>query len=176
MLKYKEIIDTIAGNTDTDPATVRSILKALNCVIKDELADENPCRIYGLGTFTPVKSKKRIGRNPQTGDNIRISAKFRLRFRPGKDLKSGLQHATVVNDLREMANLMVSELLLYNSSEIDEGIKNNDLDIRLNKQLADARENFRKRVPEGITDSESIFESAWLHFIRKRTRAISVMS
>jgi len=176
MLTYKEIIGNIALKTGLKPNKVKEVLKSLNSIIEGEMALENQCRVFGLGTFIPAKSKKRIGRNPQTGENIRVPARFRVRFRPGKAIKSGLHYATVVDQLKAMATLMVSELLLYNSSEIDEGIRKNDLEERLKSQLRDARENFRKRTPDSISDADEIFETAWVHFIRKRTRAISAMS
>jgi DNA-binding protein HU-beta len=43
--------------------------------------------ITGFGTFKAVKSKARQGRNPYTGEPIKIKAKTRVKFVPGKALK-----------------------------------------------------------------------------------------
>ncbi|MCD4653132.1 HU family DNA-binding protein, partial [bacterium] len=155
---------------------VRKIFTSLIHLVRDEVAAEKSCRIFGLGTFQTIKSKKRIGRNPKTGDAIKIPQKIKIRFRPGKELRTGMQTATKTLKLNELASLMVSELLLYNSRTIDEGIRNNDLAERLEKQLIDARENFKKRIPANIANGMDIFENTWSYFIRKRERAIAAMN
>jgi len=40
--------------------------------------------LVGFGTFKVVRRKARIGRNPQTGEKIRIAAKNVVKFKPGK--------------------------------------------------------------------------------------------
>ena len=48
-------------------------------------------RLVGFGTWSAVKRKARIGRNPQTGEEIKIAARKVPVFRPGKDLKSKIK-------------------------------------------------------------------------------------
>ena len=40
--------------------------------------------LIGFGTFKVVRRKARIGRNPQTGEKIKIKAKNVVKFKPGK--------------------------------------------------------------------------------------------
>ena len=40
--------------------------------------------LVGFGTFKVVRRKARTGRNPQTGEKIRIAAKNVVKFKPGK--------------------------------------------------------------------------------------------
>ena len=40
--------------------------------------------LVGFGTFKVVRRKARIGRNPQTGEKIKIAAKNVVKFKPGK--------------------------------------------------------------------------------------------
>ena len=42
--------------------------------------------LVGFGTFKVAKRKARTGRNPQTGEKIRIKAKNVVKFKPGKGL------------------------------------------------------------------------------------------
>ncbi|MCX6269894.1 MAG: HU family DNA-binding protein [Bacteroidetes bacterium] len=42
--------------------------------------------LVGFGSFSVVKRAARKGRNPQTGKEIKISAKKVVKFRPGSDL------------------------------------------------------------------------------------------
>ena len=46
--------------------------------------------LVGFGTFSVVKRKARKGRNPQTGEVIKIKAKKVAKFAPGATLKSSL--------------------------------------------------------------------------------------
>ena len=42
--------------------------------------------LVGFGTFKVIRRKARTGRNPQTGEKIRIGAKNVVKFKPGKGL------------------------------------------------------------------------------------------
>ena len=43
--------------------------------------------LVGFGTFRKVYRKTRMGRNPQTGEKIKIKGKNTVTFKPGKNLK-----------------------------------------------------------------------------------------
>ena len=46
--------------------------------------------LVGFGTFAKVRRKARKGRNPQTGETIKIKASNTVRFKPGKALKDAI--------------------------------------------------------------------------------------
>lgn len=46
--------------------------------------------LVGFGTFEKVKRKARKGRNPQTGEEIKIKASTSVKFKPGKKLKEAV--------------------------------------------------------------------------------------
>jgi DNA-binding protein HU-beta len=46
--------------------------------------------LVGFGTFSKVRRKARKGRNPQTGDPIKIKASNAVKFKPGKKLKDAV--------------------------------------------------------------------------------------
>jgi DNA-binding protein HU-beta len=46
--------------------------------------------LVGFGTFSKVRRKARKGRNPQTGDPIKIKASNVVKFKPGKKLKDAI--------------------------------------------------------------------------------------
>ena len=46
--------------------------------------------LAGFGSFSVSSRKARLGRNPRTGEEIKIRASKGVRFRPGKDYKSML--------------------------------------------------------------------------------------
>jgi DNA-binding protein HU-beta len=48
---------------------------------------EGKVTLVGFGTFSKVRRKARKGRNPQTGEIIKIKASNTVKFKPGKALK-----------------------------------------------------------------------------------------
>ncbi len=56
--------------------------------LKNTLCDGDKVKISGFGNFVVRAKKERVGRNPQTGDQIKISARRVLTFRPSQVLKA----------------------------------------------------------------------------------------
>jgi DNA-binding protein HU-beta len=61
------------------------------CVIKRTLKKRDKIFISGFGTFSIVKRKARIGRNPTTGEAIKIATKFMQRFKPARAFKEAMK-------------------------------------------------------------------------------------
>ena len=68
----------------------KSALESLTDLVVKELKKEGSLRLAGLGIFRKRKTKARIGRNPVTGEQIKIPARTRLRFTPAKALKDAV--------------------------------------------------------------------------------------
>ncbi|MDR2819768.1 MAG: HU family DNA-binding protein [Desulfovibrio sp.] len=62
----------------------------LFAVISGVLKDGESVAISGFGSFKPVKRAARKGRNPRTGQEIKIPASTTVKFTPGKALKESL--------------------------------------------------------------------------------------
>jgi nucleoid DNA-binding protein len=60
-----------------------------------ELKKEGSSRLAGLGIFRKRKLAARMGRNPATGEQIKIPARTRLRFTPAKALKESVLGVSV---------------------------------------------------------------------------------
>ncbi|MCK6600038.1 MAG: integration host factor subunit alpha [Bdellovibrionaceae bacterium] len=58
--------------------------------IKDELNKGEKIKISGFGNFVVTQKHERVGRNPQTGDQIMISARKKLTFKPSQVLRAML--------------------------------------------------------------------------------------
>jgi nucleoid DNA-binding protein len=70
--------------------TKREAQAAVDCVldaITKTLKNKRKVVLVGFGTFKVAKRKPRTGRNPQTGEEIKITAKNVPRFSPGKKLR-----------------------------------------------------------------------------------------
>lgn len=86
-----EIIDCVyekvGGFSKKESAEV---VEAVFETMKDVLAEGDKVKISGFGNFVVREKKQRIGRNPQTGEPIPISARRVLTFKPSQVLKNVL--------------------------------------------------------------------------------------
>ena len=75
-------------------STKKEAQAAVDCVfstITKALKKKNPVTLIGFGTFKVGQRKARKGRHPQTGAEIKISAKKVAKFVPGKALKDAVK-------------------------------------------------------------------------------------
>jgi DNA-binding protein HU-beta len=87
IMNKAELVTKMAEGAELTKAQAE---KALNCFIAvttAALKDGDKITLVGFGTFIAVKRAARIGRNPQTGKEIKIAAKTNGKFTPGKALK-----------------------------------------------------------------------------------------
>lgn len=81
------VYEQVGGFSKKEAAEiVESVFKQ----IKDTLKDGEKIKISGFGNFIVREKKARIGRNPQTGEEITISARRVLTFKPSQVLKDVL--------------------------------------------------------------------------------------
>ncbi|MDM5147868.1 HU family DNA-binding protein [Candidatus Persebacteraceae bacterium Df01] len=86
-MNKSEIIEKIATDAGLSKADAGRALSAFIDLISTSLRKKKPVAIVGFGTFDVQKRKARKGRNPQTGEELKIKASIAPRFRPGKTLK-----------------------------------------------------------------------------------------
>lgn len=85
-----EFIDGIADNAELSKADAGRALDAMIEVIKKALKKGDTITLVGFGTFSVRKRAARTGRNPRTGENIKIKASKNPAFKAGKALKDAV--------------------------------------------------------------------------------------
>lgn len=85
-----ELIEHIAQQADISKAAATRALEALIGGVRTTLKKGGSVSLVGFGTFAVSKRLARSGRNPRTGDTIKIKAAKVPKFRPGKALKDAL--------------------------------------------------------------------------------------
>jgi DNA-binding protein HU-beta len=85
-----ELIDAMAKTADISKAAADRALNGAVAAIKSALKKGQTVTLVGFGSFYVGKRAARNGRNPRTGDTIKIKAAKVPKFRAGKELKSGL--------------------------------------------------------------------------------------
>ncbi len=85
-----ELVAAIAAKTELSKKDTEKALKAFIDVVTDELNKGEKVQLVGFGTFEVVERKAREGRNPQTGDAMKIAASKAPKFKAGKALKDAI--------------------------------------------------------------------------------------
>ena len=85
-----ELIEHIAKHADISKAAATRALESTLGAVKTTLKTNGTVSLVGFGTFSVTKRAARAGRNPRTGDAIKIKAAKVPKFRPGKALKDAL--------------------------------------------------------------------------------------
>ena len=85
-----EVIDKITEKTQLSKSEVEKVIASFFETIKSSLKDKQSVRLVGFGTFSSSERKARVGRNPQTGQEINIPSCQYPKFKPGKEFKDYL--------------------------------------------------------------------------------------
>ncbi len=88
-----ELINAVHENINLDGMTKRAIgelVEALFATIQNSIADEGRFAFPGFGTFTVKERAARTGRNPRTGQAIKIAASKTVNFKPAPTFKDAL--------------------------------------------------------------------------------------
>lgn len=81
-----ELIDAIAAHSKLTKADAGRALEATIETLEKQLKKGDRIALVGFGSFSISKRAARIGRNPQTGKEIKIAAKKVVKFKAGSEL------------------------------------------------------------------------------------------
>jgi DNA-binding protein HU-beta len=90
MMTQSQVAAYLADKLAISKKQAKSALEEINALVVRELKKEGSLRLAGLGIFRKRKTKARMGRNPATGEEIKIPARTRLRFTAAKALKDSV--------------------------------------------------------------------------------------
>ena len=82
-----ELIEALATGAELEKKQAKAALDALTAIIEKNIKRGGEVPLKGLGKFKVQKRKARMGRNPATGEAIRIPAKTVVKFTVAKALK-----------------------------------------------------------------------------------------
>ena len=85
-----ELIAAIAEKTELSKKDAEKALKAFTDVVADELKKGEKVQLVGFGTFEVSERAAREGRNPATGETIKIKKSVAPKFKAGKALKDSV--------------------------------------------------------------------------------------
>lgn len=98
-MNKEQLTAAIANQTGSTKKEAQDFLDAFIKVATDALSDEtandndsSSIQLAGLGSFSVKKRKATTGRNPRTGEEIKIPAKRVVKFSPAKKLKDAVNN------------------------------------------------------------------------------------
>jgi DNA-binding protein HU-beta len=89
-MNKQELIDAVAAQTGASKALTGETLDTLLDVVKNAVATGDTVQLIGFGSFGSGKRAARTGRNPKTGEAIKIAAAKTVKFTAGKAFKDAV--------------------------------------------------------------------------------------
>ncbi|MBL1259995.1 MAG: HU family DNA-binding protein [Thiotrichaceae bacterium] len=90
-MNKKELISAISTNLQIADAEAQRFVDSFQSIITETLSDGGEISLVGFGRFHTKQQRARIGRNPATGEPMKIPAKLLPAFTPGKTLKETIR-------------------------------------------------------------------------------------
>jgi DNA-binding protein HU-beta len=86
-----ELVEQMAKDANISKAAAAAVLESFMSSVSAALKKKDgKVTLVGFGTFMKARRKARKGRNPQTGEAIKIKARNAVKFVPGKKLKEAV--------------------------------------------------------------------------------------
>lgn len=91
-LTKAEIAEHLVGKLNINKRDAKEVVEAFFEQIRNALESGEQVKLSGFGNFDLRDKSQRPGRNPKTGEDIPISARRVVTFRPGQKLKSRVEN------------------------------------------------------------------------------------
>lgn len=85
-----DLVSVVAEAGELSKAKAGDVLDAVFEAVQKALKKKQEVRLVGFGTFSTSRRKAGKGRNPRTGEEIKIAATTTVRFKAGKALKDAV--------------------------------------------------------------------------------------
>ncbi len=85
-----ELIDAVAKKSGGSKAQTEATLSAFFDQVVASTKKGDKVAWPGFGSFSTTKRKARVGRNPQTGESVKIAASTNMKFTASSTLKAAL--------------------------------------------------------------------------------------
>ena len=86
-MNKSQLISAVAEATSVPKSDVKKVFDSLFELTEQKLNENEKVVISGFGVFSTAQVSERTGRNPRTGEKVRIAARRMVRFRSNMDIK-----------------------------------------------------------------------------------------
>ena len=89
-MNKNELIDVISKNAELTKKEAAAALDATIEGVINGLVQDGKVQLVGFGSFEVRTRTARVGRNPRTGESLKIEASRTAAFKPGKDMREAV--------------------------------------------------------------------------------------
>ena len=89
-MNRRELVNAVAAHSGLEPKQVDAAVRGFTEVVTAVVAKGEPVSISGFAKFAKVERAARMGRNPQTGEPVKIKASKKARITPLKGFKDSV--------------------------------------------------------------------------------------
>ena len=89
-MNKSELIAAVAEKAEVSKKDTEAVINALTSTIVETVAGGSDVQLIGFGTFTIAERAEREGRNPATGEVMKIAASKSPKFKAGKAFKNAV--------------------------------------------------------------------------------------
>ena len=86
-MNKSQLVNAIAETSTASWSEVKKFVDSLFSIAEETLNKGEKVVISGFGVFSVAEVSERIGRNPRTGEKVKIAARRNVRFRSNMDIK-----------------------------------------------------------------------------------------
>ncbi len=86
-MNKSQLINLVAEDVSRPKGEVRMVIDSLLRIVEQTLAHDEKVLVSGFGIFSVVHVAEHVGRNPRTGEEVRVDARRTVKFRSSMDIK-----------------------------------------------------------------------------------------
>ena len=86
-MRKRDLVLKISGDTQIKQVVVKEVVQKVFDTILEALKNGKRIELRNFGVFQVKKRKKRIGRNPKTGEVVPVPERLTVVFKPGLEMK-----------------------------------------------------------------------------------------
>lgn len=86
-MNKSQLISAVAEKTSVPKGDVKRVFDALFDLAEQKLGEDEKIVISGFGVFSTIHVSERLGRNPRTGEQVRIPARRMVKFHSNMEIK-----------------------------------------------------------------------------------------
>lgn len=87
MFNKQNLIDEVHKEHGGSRAGAERVVDLVLNTVKEQVKDGNKVSLAGFGIFNSKQVKGRVGRNPRTGESVKVAPRTKVKFTPAKGFK-----------------------------------------------------------------------------------------
>lgn len=86
-MNKSQLISAVAEEVNLSKVEVKKVVDTLFKCVENNLQNSEKVVISGFGVFSVTSSQERMGRNPRTGESVKIAARRNVKFHSNMEIK-----------------------------------------------------------------------------------------